>query len=88
MSDEDNNNREVIIKPSQEELLAAFNAMWKGWEFQENVAEDGFQSLQKCEYFYENYVLYNKPVQGGITDSFRNSLKWKVRFNLCFFLSF
>jgi len=29
VSDEDNNG-EVIIKPSQEELLAAFNAMRKG----------------------------------------------------------
>ena len=52
-------------------MLAVFDTEQRGLEFQENVADDIFQSLQKCEHFYENCVLYNKSVQSRITDFFR-----------------
>ena len=40
-------------------MLAAFDTVRRGLVFQENVTDDMFQSLQKCENFYENCVLYN-----------------------------
>lgn len=47
----------VIWKPSQEEMLTAF--LQRGLQFQENVIDYVFKSLQKCEIFYKNCFLYN-----------------------------
>ena len=69
VSDEDD-NEEVIKKPSKEEMLTAFETIRRGFQFQEHVTDDVFQSSQKCENFYEKCLLYNKPVQSSITDFF------------------
>jgi len=64
----ENDNEEVNKKLLQEEMLVAFDKIRRGLELQENITDDLFQSLLKCEHLYENYVLYNKPVQSRTTD--------------------
>lgn len=67
---DDNEAEEIEVpKPSKKEMMAAFETIRRGIQSEENVPDDIFQSLNKCEQFYEESAsnLVQKDIRNYFT---------------------
>lgn len=71
VDDEENEEveNECVLKPSHNDMINAFETIRHGFQFQENVPDDIFNSLHRCESFFEKNESASK-VQQKITDYF------------------
>lgn len=69
VEDEGNETEDIEVpKPSKKEMMSAFETIRRGLQFVENVSDDIFQSLNKCEHLYEEST--SKFVQQDIRSYF------------------
>lgn len=70
-NDDDAEQLEVdVLKPSKREIIIGSETIHRGLQFSENVSDDIFQSLNKCESFYEKSAT--NFVQQDIQNYFYN----------------
>jgi hypothetical protein len=66
--EDDENETDSVVKPSEDNMLSAFETIRRGLQFCENVPDNIFESLNKCESFYEHQTFFKCSVQRKITD--------------------
>ncbi|XP_054711365.1 tigger transposable element-derived protein 6-like [Uloborus diversus] len=63
----------TITKPSKNEMREAFETIRRGLQFVENVPDEVFSGLNKCEHFFDEHSI-KQAVQQDIRSFFKSSI--------------
>ncbi|GBO15274.1 hypothetical protein AVEN_204146-1 [Araneus ventricosus] len=71
--DEDGNDHDAEInKPSYDEMIKSFETNRHGFQFEENMPEESFGALQRCETYNERKHFLKQNTQTKLTDLISN----------------
>ncbi|KAK9692949.1 hypothetical protein QE152_g34797 [Popillia japonica] len=70
--DEEDDSDEPVRKPTNEDMIKAFQTIRHEVQYLEDVPESIFNVLNKCDTYYEEKTFFNRSVQTKITDFFSN----------------
>ncbi|KAK9708156.1 hypothetical protein QE152_g27373 [Popillia japonica] len=70
--DEEDDSDEPVRKPTNEDMIKAFQTIRHELQYLEDVPENIFNALNKCDTYYEEKTFFNRSVQTKITDFFSN----------------